>query len=762
MKLSTDTTQEALWLSGGGEMGKLIREKDWSKTPFGPIETWPASLRTMLGVVLNSRFPMLIWWGPDLLHLYNDAYTPILREKHPASLGAPAAKIWAEVWDVAGPMARGVQNGGPATWTEDLQLFIKSGDMDEETYFTFSYSPIIGEDGKVAGLLNTVRETTNEVLNGRRLQILHDLAARAGDTKSEADAYQQCMEVLSERELDIPFALLYTINDDRTAAQLVGSAGVKKYKGKIKANKIPLAQKDPSQWPIKDALRDLDTVVVKDLDKRFGSLPLGSWQGRPTKALILPIMHAGWAVPETFLILGVSPHRKLDDRKRYFFRGVADQVGAAITSARAYESEKKRAEELAELDRLKTVFFTNISHEFRTPLTLMLGPLSESLADESLSKERLRQLELVRRSTYRLQRLVNNLLDFSSLEAGTMQSFFQPVELGSVTAELASSFHSAMDSGGLKFKIHCPPLKKKVYVDYAAWEKIVFNLISNALKYTLKGTVEVTLREKGKFVELEVRDTGHGIPSTELPHLFERFHRVRGIKSRSIEGSGIGLAMTNELVKLHGGKIIVKSSYGNGTSFIVIIPSGKAHLPKTQVVETEDDIVSTSQSTAMAYLDEARSWTTKQTSDDIEAIKKLRTVKSRANETILIVDDNADMREYIRRILDANTSLSVVTATNGKQALKMIAKQMPSLIITDIMMPEMDGFELVTTIRKDSKATQVPIIFLSARAGEKERVSGIAEGVDDYLVKPFSRDELVAHVLTRLNLTTLRNKGKSK
>ena len=146
--------------AGGGEMGAIMRATDWSKTKLGPVEAWPNSLRTMLGVVLGSRFPMLLWWGPDLLHLYNDAYRPILRDKHPASLAAPAAQVWAEVWDVAGPMARSVQQGGPATWTEDLQLFINSGAMAEETYFTFSYSPVPGDDGRVGGVLNTVQETT--------------------------------------------------------------------------------------------------------------------------------------------------------------------------------------------------------------------------------------------------------------------------------------------------------------------------------------------------------------------------------------------------------------------------------------------------------------------------------------------------------------------------------------------------------------------------------------------------------------------------
>src|ERR1700737_2643516 len=175
------------WLAGGGEMGAIMRSTDWSKTLLGPIERWPRSLKTMLGVVLGSRFPMLLWWGPDLLHLYNDGYRTILRDKHPASLAAPAALVWAEIWDVAGPMARGVLAGGPATWTEDLQLFINSGGMAEETYFTFSYSPVPGDDGRIGGLLNTVQETTLKVRSERQIRMLHDLSARAADATPESE-----------------------------------------------------------------------------------------------------------------------------------------------------------------------------------------------------------------------------------------------------------------------------------------------------------------------------------------------------------------------------------------------------------------------------------------------------------------------------------------------------------------------------------------------------------------------------------------------
>ena len=338
-------------------MGAVMRATDWSKTRLGPVEDWPKSLKTMLGVVLGSRFPMLLWWGPDLLHLYNDAYRPILRDKHPASLAAPAAEIWAEVWDVAGPMAKGVQEGGPATWIEDLQLFINSGGMAEETYFTFSYSPVPGDDGRVGGLLNTVQETTAKVQSERQIRMLHDLAARATEARTEDEAYRIAAEVLSANELDLPFALLYRLDERAESAELVAGSGWKEFEANARHAPVPLDHDAADAWPFVEVIRSGHELVIDNLSSRFGTLPLGRWNARPEKAIVLPFARAGQATPYAFLVGGVSPHRTLDDRYRRFFRATADQVASLVANARAYEAEKRRAEALAEIDRAKTQFF---------------------------------------------------------------------------------------------------------------------------------------------------------------------------------------------------------------------------------------------------------------------------------------------------------------------------------------------------------------------------------------------------------------------
>jgi signal transduction histidine kinase len=752
--------------AGGGEMGAIMRSTDWSKTKLGPVENWPRSLRTMLGVVLGSRFPMLLWWGPGLLHLYNDAYRPILRDKHPASLAAPAAEVWAEVWDVAGPMARSVQEGGPATWTEDLQLFINSGGMAEETYFTFSYSPVPGDDGRVGGLLNTVQETTAKVQGERQIRMLHDLAARAAEAKSEGEAYRIAAEVLSANELDLPFVLLYVLNEKADDAQLVAVSGWKEYEGRAKPTHVPIKDDaSAASWPFAEVIRTAHEVVIEDLSSRFGPLPVGRWNARPERAIVLPLSRAGQSTPYAFLVAGISPHRAFEDRYRRFFRATADQVANVIANARAYEAEKKRAEALAEIDRAKTTFFSNVSHEFRTPLTLILGPVEDALAQSTKSLHG-DSLETVHRSALRLLRLVNSLLDFARIEAGRLQLSFVPTDLSALTADLASSFRSLIERAGLKLVVDCPPISEPVYVDPSQWEKIVLNLISNAFKFTFKGEISVGLRSYRDHVELTVGDSGSGIPSRELPHIFERFHRVEGAKGRSFEGTGIGLSLVQELVKLHGGLVRASSVEGEGSTFAVSLPTGSAHLPAERIV----DRAATPAVTSVApYLVEASQWigSGQETWDappapiqDVPVSPSPEKVSGRERPRVLVADDNADMREYLARLL--STRWRVDVAEDGQAALASARNQPPDLVLSDVMMPRLDGFALLRELRAHPRTSHIPVVLLSARAGEESVLEGLETGADDYLVKPFAARELLARVQTHLELARLRREWSSE
>jgi signal transduction histidine kinase len=286
---------------------------------------------------------------------------------------------------------------------------------------------------------------------------------------------------------------------------------------------------------------------VNDLEARFGpgvKPPGGAWPEPARQALVLPMARPGQKQPSGFLVTGISPRLLLDDDYRAFIEMTAGHVATAIANARAHEAERKRVEALAEIDRAKTLFFSNVSHEFRTPLTLILGPTEEMLSGALGDTTELQRAHLstLRSNAVRLQKLVNTLLDFARVEAGRIEANYEPVDLALVTRELASTFCSAVHRAGVHFVVNCPSIDEPVYVDRDMWEKVVLNLLSNALKFTFKGTIEVSVRSVAESLAFAVRDTGVGIPEAELPRLFERFHRVQAAGARTQEGSGIGLA----------------------------------------------------------------------------------------------------------------------------------------------------------------------------------------------------------------------------
>jgi PAS domain S-box-containing protein len=456
-------------------------------------------------------------------------------------------------------------------------------------------------------------------------------------------------------------------------------------------------------------------------------------------------------------VAGVSRRLRLDDHYRSFLELVAAQISAVITSARAYEQECKRAQALAEIDRAKTIFFSNISHEFRTPLSLMLGPLTDALASgKGLD---LAQLNFAHRNSLRLLKLVNSLLDFSRIEAGRAQATHNAVDLAQLTSELASNFRSACERAGLEFLVRCERLSAPVYVDRDMWEKIVLNLLSNAFKFTFTGEIEILLREVDGYAELSVRDTGVGIPESEVPKLFERFHRIEGQKSRTHEGTGIGLALVLELVKLHAGTMQVESALNRGTTFTVRIPFGSARLLVDRT-HARSSLASTS-IRADAFVQEALRWLPESPEVEHTGVRDIdqpgEVLDLPAGSRVLLADDNADMREYIRRLFGGNCEVRAVA--DGLVALKEISERRPSLVLADDMMPGLNGYELLRQIRAQASMRDIPVILLSARADEQSRIKGLEAGADDYLIKPFSARELIARVKANLRLADVRSKA---
>jgi len=747
--------------AGGGEMGGMMRSLDWSATPLGSAQQWPQSLKTAVRIMLTSRQAMFVWWGEELINLYNDAYKSILGGKHPEVLGQPASYVWREIWDQVGPRAESAIRNNEGTYDEALLLIMERNGYPEETYYTFSHSPVPNDQGGTGGIICANTDDTQRIIGERQLALLRELAARTADARTFDEACTLSAKCLETNPYDLPFAMIYLVDTGRECVVLAGTSGIERGHAAVPET---IALDSDSPWPFAEAIATHKPCLVADLEALFGSLPTGAWQRPPHQAVIVPIAPSGQTGKSGILVVGLNPFRLFDDNYSGFIDLVAAQIAASIANAQAYEEERKRAEALAELDRAKTIFFSNISHEFRTPLTLMLGPLEDMLANPAgpTPSER-SQLETAHRNSLRLLKLVNTLLDFSRIEAGRVQAVYEPTDLAMLTADLAGMFRSAIERAGMRLCVDCPPLPEPVYVDREMWEKIVLNLLSNAFKFTLEGEITVALHWAGDHVELEIRDTGTGIPAEEIPHLFERFHRVEGARGRTYEGSGIGLSLVQELVKLHGGTIQVSSIVDQGSCFTVLIPTGYAHIPKERIGKTRT-LASTTMRAA-TYVEEALRWLPEEgsrdwglgTREEFSASPQSRR-PTPSSARILLADDNADMRDYVKRLL-VSQGYEVETVVDGVAAKKSVRQQLPDLVLTDVMMPGLDGLGLLRELRVDPRTREIPIILLSARAGEESRIEGLEAGADDYLIKPFSARELLARVEATLKLAQMRQEA---
>ncbi len=735
---------------GGGEAGAILRAIDWSQRAIGPVEAWPQSLRTALSICLASRHPICIIWGRERLYFYNDAYAPIVGAKHPWALGESYITVWPEIWESdIRPILESVEATGQASWADDLLLVLRRHGYNEECYFAFSFAPTRIEDGSVGGVFTAITETTAQVVGERRLRTLRDLGARGPEAKTAEAACRVAAEVLAENRHDVPFALLYLLDPKGRVARRVASMGIEPA-ARAAPESIDISTTEGDDpWNFREAVRTGKPVVREGLTEALGAVRAGPWPEPVHTAMVLPIARPGEAVPYGFIVSGTSPRRPLDNDYQGFLGLMAGQVATAVANAHALAEERRRAEALAELDRAKTDFFSNVSHEFRTPLTLMLGPLEELLAGgvgAEVSEPARRRIEVAHRNSLRLLKLVNSLLDFSRLEAGRLEASYEPVDLAELTTELAAVFRAAIEKAGLQLVVACEPVPEPAYVDRDMWEKIVFNLLSNAYKFTARGEILVHLRMLPDRFELRVRDTGAGIAPEHREDVFKRFQRMENAFSRTHEGSGIGLALVQELTRLHGGSVGLESASGEGSTFIVSIPRGRAHLPDERIGAARE--LASTAVRGEAYVEETLGW--RPESDGAPAGGAAPGPRAR----VLVADDNADMREYLARLLHERFDVRAVA--EGAAALELTRTWKPDLVLADVMMPGMDGVALTKALRAEAATRDVPVVLLSARAGAESRADGMDTGADDYLTKPFSARELLARIGAHLQLAAMR------
>jgi len=724
----TNSTTASGFLAGGEQMGKRIRNFDWTKTSLGKPDTWPQALRTSISICLNSNFPIAVYWGKDLTLIYNDAWSPILGNKANWALGKPAREVWPDIWNDIEPQFKKAFSGQPGGSTDALLPMQRHGYI-EECYFDFTFTPVYAESGNVEGVFNAVIETTYRMLNEGRSEFLNNLTLLLATSKSQEEVYKNLIHYFKNKNTAVSFGAVCSLqNENFTITHATHDPAIH---FKLK-KKLPF-----------DSIGFNKFLFIPDIHEYFENPPKGHWPETPLEAVLIPVSdYTGKAIDYVFC--GLNARRRFDEQYSLFFTSLADRIINISDTIRALEEERKRANALAEIDKAKTAFFSNISHEFRTPLTLLLGVVEQTLADPNTNPANHDRLLMMQRNAMRLLRLVNNLLDYSRIEAGRMAAQYKPTNIAKFTTDLAATFRSTIENAGLQFNVHCNEVHSPVYVDKNMWEKIVLNLLSNAFKYTLEGSISVSLTEENGSVHFSVKYTGIGIPDYAKPKLFERFYRVENTTARSYEGTGIGLSMINELVKLHGGEILVESEPGKGSVFTAVLPTGKKHLPADQVIESaqEYDEVFADFLVEDANALLGNNQTINQQDDASE------------KPIVLIVDDNSDIRNYLSDLLSAE--YTVITAEHGEDALQQIKTSTPSLIISDVMMPVMDGLQLVNTLKANIDTQHIPVILLTARAGEESRIAGYETGADDYLVKPFAANELLSRVSAQIKLKQKR------
>ncbi|KAG8934136.1 hypothetical protein FRC02_010513 [Tulasnella sp. 418] len=956
------------------EMKRMVENYPWHTTSLGPRSSWPASLNTSLSYVLNCPYKAALWWGPEMILFYNDAYAAMAGVKHPGTFAQKGSVAWAEIWNAIGPLAESVMRGNSVAKQDDLLFMDKLTDarLPEETYHSWSWIPVLQEDGTWGGCINVTFETTDKVISARRFHTLREFGDKAAVATTTTQYAKACMEAFQSNIQDIPFAAIYLTTADatgkthvpygppadgegegqplRVSIKLAGSIGIpednttamrymellldpetldpvpvssliKKGRNLISPANLPstrhinptekpgyldtpdalgsqkgsstlgdtispssterhpftyqspsvysesstIKQRSsntpadqinsdspgsehgaPSQtstqtetagraasvstsywtaksqmspksgpseigfkgssegrsfhsdpghdapsedepfgevgaiaieppgalWPYSQVFKSKKATLYPITPEHAAHFEKRGWQDTVRECVVIPIYGEDEEIPSAVVVMAVNTRRPFDQSYRTWVEILRSSMSASLTAVQGREAEIKRAEALASLDKAKTTFFSSASHELRTPLTLIAGPIEEAIALTSENKVK-DMLKLVTRNVTRLGRLVDSLMQFSRIEAGRLQGKFKLLELGALTADLATLFRNAIEKGQIEYIIECETTEvPATYVDVDFWEKIVFNLIGNAFKYTMAGTIFVETRYTRTHFEFIVRDTGVGIPAGDLQKVFERFHRVESV-SRSHEGTGIGLSLTKELVGLHGGTISVTSKHGTGDSehgstFVVSIPLGKDHLPRDCIDDGSiPDGPFARRSYAKGYVEEATQWnfsklpneeTTPSESSDSATSDGTRSsdlssmYQFRKSDLVLLVDDNGDIRKFIRAIFDKYCK--VVEAADGEEAMKKILAKRPDLIISDVMMPHVDGMELLNRIKThpDPKVAQIPVILLSAKAGDEARVDGLLSGADDYISKPFRGRELVARAHLQIQL----------
>lgn len=833
----------AAFLSGGGEMGERIRTFDWAKTSLGPLEQWPQSLRIAVRIVLTSRQPFWLGWGEELIYLYNDPYRSIVGGRHPAAMGQPVVAVWPELEDIIKPMLSAAMAGREGTYVESQLLIMERYGYREETYYTFSYSPIPDESGENRGIICANTEDTRRVIGERQLALLRDLAAKTADVRSWLEACQMGLEALDSNARDMPFSMIYRVDADAQSFSLTGTSG-------IAANHSLAPQsvsaKEQSPWPLATVLETNDMVVVENLQALTSEpLPTGAWQEPPQCAAMIPLITTGQVLNGSVLIVGLNPFRLFDDDYRNFLNLVCRQIAASIANANAYEQERLRAEALAELhenqqrlhfaqlagrvgvfewlingdravdedpviwspelealygletgtfegnfeawrkrvvpedadiviqgiesylqerrtdyydyefrvilpdgqlrwlsgqaqffydeqnqplrmigvnvniderkkaeemlreaDNRKDEFLATLAHELRNPL----APLRNGLELLKLVPEHDREstelaISMMERQLEQMVRLIDDLLDISRISLGRIKLHKERIELAESVRNAIETTRPLIEQMQHELIVDLPCEPIWLNADATRLAQVFSNLLNNAAKYTEPGGhihLQIVCQTNHNQAVVTIKDDGIGIPQDMLSRVFELFTQVGRSLDKSSDGLGIGLSLVKNLLEMHDGGVEARSEGpGKGSEFIVSLP-----LAEPQATQSS------------------------QNSDATDGMSDEST-----GYRILVVDDNRDAANSLARILKLKGN-NTRTAYNGREAITVAEQFRPEVMLLDIGMPELNGYDTARHIRKQPWGHNILIVALTGWGQEEDRQQSQAAGFDFHLVKP--------------------------
>jgi signal transduction histidine kinase/CheY-like chemotaxis protein len=713
--------------------------------------------------------------------------------------GRPARETWAQIWDYLRPLLDQALAGEAVYRENDLMTFRTYGNgILQESHHHWRYVPIRDKAGSVIGLYNQSIEITESVLAERRLSTVRAFSEQMLVVRSLKEYYDSIVEVLDDNPKDAPFAICYSVKP-RVPGAVDGDIDVKLERTlgvphndpsapeTITVNIAPKAKNifgpgtagfssptlsaisamssgsgnsrghlfaDGNAWPIQRALASRQCVIVQDCRELIKDYPLREWDELPISAIVVPICSdSSTEIPESVLILGLNVRRPFDEDYDSWIHVIRSHLASSHTSVKAVEAEKRRIEEEVRMEKAKTAWIRGAANDIRGPLALVSGPLDDVLHSDLTPKQK-HSLTMAKRNTTRLLRLVDALTDLSRLEAGNVEGRFVPTDIGSFVTDLAELFRPAIEKLGVTLEIDIEPSTRMVYVDPTMFETVVSNLIGNAMKYTESGSITVQVRYTD-FAELSVIDTGVGIPKDELENITAAFHRTTTAVNLGFQSTGLGLSIVREIVHLHDGYLHVSSAtlaeFGEqGSTFTAKIPMKERHS------DVSASIAPAFGQYGSALAGEAMRWkrgsgvSTGASSDTgnestLGSTSRLSDgLLFESEDVLLLVDNNSDMRDYIRNIFAP--FCKVIESTNGEEARALAIEHVPNLILSDIILPKLSGMDLLASIRQESRTAIIPVVVLSAVAGDEARVDALMNGAEDYLTKPFKPKELLARV----------------